>query len=172
MLQRVDPYGRKYNPDRDIVHLYQILASGAFHSLTRDGWGPVMREFAKFTGVEEKHLSDAGVALAKFVAVSQSQRHTTFADAWAAAGFDGVPPAAVVAVMWRIGVEATGAFHKYVREAFAMHQNAPGADFLQDAAERMAHAKDKTLPSVQEKLAADMGQFLENAAQDAAVGKT
>lgn len=172
MLQRVDPYGRKYNPDRDIVHLYQLLASAAFHSLTRDGWGPIMNEFAKFSGVEEKHLADAGVALAKFVRLTQSQHHTTFADAWEAAGFNGVPPAAVVAVMWRIGVEATGAFHKYTREAFAMFQNAPGADFLEDAAERMAHAKDASLPSVQARLAADMQQFLNNAAQDAAVGKT
>jgi len=172
MLQRVDPYGRKYNPDRDIVHLYQILAGGAFSSLSRDKWGPVLKEFAQFTGVEEKHLSDAGVALAKFIRLTQSQQHTTFADAWEAAGFNAVPPAAVVAVMWRIGVEATGAFHKHTRGAFAMYQNAPGADFLQDAAERMAHSIDKTLPSVQERLAADLTQFLNNAAQDAAVGKT
>lgn len=172
MLQRVDPYGRKYNPDRDIVHLYQMLASGALHSLTRDRWGPVMREFAQFTGAEEKHLVDAGVALAKFVAVSQSQSHTTFADAWEAAGFSAVPPAAVVAVMWRIGVEATGAFHKHVREAFAMYQGAPGADFLRDAAERMAHTNDATRPSVKERLAGDMKQFLDDAAEDAAVGKT
>lgn len=172
MIQHVDGYGRKYNPARDIVHLYQKLAGAAFDSLARDKWGPIMTDFAQYTGAEEKDLIAAAMALAKFVAVCKNPKLTTFQDAWIAAGFDAVPPAAVVAVMWRIGVEATGAFHHGAREAFEMHRNAPGADFLQDVAERAAHLADKTLPSVQQRLAADMQQVIAQGDQDAKVGKT
>jgi hypothetical protein len=171
MIQHVDGYGRKYNPDRDIVHLYQKLAGAAFHSLARDNWGPIMREFARFSGAEDKDLVAAAEALAKFVAVCKNPKHTTFQDAWSAAGFDAVPPAAVVAVMWRIGVEATGAFHHGAREAFEMYRNAPGTDFLQETAERVAHLAGR-LPSVQDRLAGDMRQFLARSEHDAKVGKT
>lgn len=172
MIQHVDGYGRKYNPDRDIVHLYQNLARAAFCNMARDRWGPVMSEFAKFAGVEDRHLNDAAVCLAKFVATCKNPNHASFGDAWAAAGFEAVPPAAIVAVMWHLGVEATGAFYKYAREAFPMHQNAPGTDFLQDASERLLHLSKKDSPRTQDRLAEEMKQMLDIAEQDAKVGKT
>jgi hypothetical protein len=172
MLQHVDGYGRKYNPDRDITHLYQNLARAAFYRMTKVGYGPVMAEFARFMNVTEEDLAVAGAALARFVAVSKRPEHTTIQDAMDAAGFDAIKPAALVAVMWHIGVEATGAFHKYAREAFPMYQNAPGSDFLREASERLVHLTGKDSPRVKDRLAADMKVMLDVAEQNAKVGKT
>lgn len=118
-----------------------------------------MREFAAFNNLQDSALVEAGVALAKFVAAAKHPQNSSFGDAYVASGMDKLAPAALMAVMARIGVETTGAYFTAVREAYGMHQNAPGSDAMQETADRLLHLSGKT-QSTQQRLADQMAAHI------------
>ena len=124
-------HGRAYTPARDIVQLFpNVIGQQACNSLAQHSWPAALREFAKHTRVDERDLVLAAQTFAKFVMQVTAYGNTDIPTAYANAGMDKIPHAALLALMSALGAATLETWVHCARGATRMGQNPHGTDLL------------------------------------------
>lgn len=142
MLNALNGHGRKYSFDRDVLGLFpDIVANAGLHAGNRDGWMPVLKDFAAQTGMTDADLQLVFARFTRFMELAtRPESGERLAHTWVAAGLDAVPRAALLAFVFQVGCATVGAWHRHVRANVPAHGRAPMFDDVAGVIDRAAFA--------------------------------